>query len=303
MKLETSNNKHTSTCSHTLHCLSFRKAKRMLTFSSLVIGIILTFTNCKDDDDPNAKFMASSYLVQQGDIVNFTNISSKASSYKWTFGDGEVATTEDASHTYSDTGTYTVTLVAIGNDKSSSISKDIVVGGEVNIYPGAGISEISLEDTWYTINSKYASEDTTHYIDYDNGYYYHFIYYSRLGICINFINVSETEIADTDLASYICVVDPYKGYTSKGITLGSDMTMMEDVYGDPTIYDATSYNVYYYDDLGIQFWTSGSSTKIDEIDVYYTSVANSTEIKSYKVNNSVIHNLKEKLRKTRQLNK
>jgi PKD repeat protein len=282
----------------------------MLSYCCIVIGILLTFSNCTNDDDPEAQFTASADSVQIGETVTFTNTSSNASFYQWDFGDGEDTTSKNASHAYSAVGTYTVTLGAIGNDKLSSFSKDIVVGvnGEVTIYPGVGLSEVSLDDTWSTINAKYASEDTAHYVDYDDayGYYYHLIWYYNLGIAIYFENLDEAEIANAELPYYVLVLDPYEGYTVKGITLGSDVTKMEDAYGEPDgiiNYDG-GYNLYYYNELGIAFWTAEPSTRIDEIDVYSTSATSSSAVKSYKANNSAIQNLKEKLRKARQeLNK
>lgn len=44
--------------------------------------------------------------------VSFTNQSQGASSYQWTFGDGNTSTASDPSNTYQSTGTYTVQMVA-----------------------------------------------------------------------------------------------------------------------------------------------------------------------------------------------
>jgi gliding motility-associated-like protein len=48
--------------------------------------------------------------------VQFTNTSTHATSYIWRFGDNQISTGTSPSHTYSNHGTYTVTLVAIGAD-------------------------------------------------------------------------------------------------------------------------------------------------------------------------------------------
>ena len=55
-------------------------------------------------------------------LVNFTNSSSGATSYSWTFGDGGTSTATNPSHTYNAAGTYTVELTATnacGNDVST----------------------------------------------------------------------------------------------------------------------------------------------------------------------------------------
>lgn len=51
------------------------------------------------------------------DEVSFQNTSSPAGTYFWDFGDGQSSTATSPSHTYQDTGTYTVQLIAdLGND-------------------------------------------------------------------------------------------------------------------------------------------------------------------------------------------
>jgi len=48
--------------------------------------------------------------------VTFTNNSFNASDYLWDFGDGNTSTLQNPTHTYTDFGTYTVTLTADGGD-------------------------------------------------------------------------------------------------------------------------------------------------------------------------------------------
>ena len=66
---------------------------------------------------PIANFTANPLTVCVGQNVNFTNTSSAnggaaLSSYQWDFGDGNAATTTNASHAFSTAGTFTITLVA-----------------------------------------------------------------------------------------------------------------------------------------------------------------------------------------------
>ena len=66
---------------------------------------------------PIANFTANPLTVCVGQNVNFTNTSSAnggpaLSSYQWDFGDGNSATTANATHAFSTAGTFTITLVA-----------------------------------------------------------------------------------------------------------------------------------------------------------------------------------------------
>ena len=56
--------------------------------------------------------------------VDFTNLSTGASSYSWSFGDGGTSTNATPSHTYSTMGNYHVTLIANGNGCSDTIRKN-----------------------------------------------------------------------------------------------------------------------------------------------------------------------------------
>lgn len=61
---------------------------------------------------PVAKFTPDIITGCTPVTVNFTNQSTFADSYKWFLGDGSTATSKNASHTYSNDGVYTVTLIA-----------------------------------------------------------------------------------------------------------------------------------------------------------------------------------------------
>ena len=55
--------------------------------------------------------------------VTFTNSSTNATTYSWSFGDGETSTDESPVHTYSDAGNYTVALTASNADFSDTETK------------------------------------------------------------------------------------------------------------------------------------------------------------------------------------
>jgi PKD repeat protein len=60
--------------------------------------------------------------------VQFENTSRNAKAYKWEFGDGFTSTDENPKHTYTDAGTFRVTLTATGDNMYSDVlSKEITV--------------------------------------------------------------------------------------------------------------------------------------------------------------------------------
>ena len=63
--------------------------------------------------------------------VNFTNSSIYAITYHWDFGDGTSSVQQNPSHTYTNPGTYTVTLMAFGASGTDSSS----VSNQVYVYP------------------------------------------------------------------------------------------------------------------------------------------------------------------------
>jgi PKD repeat protein len=55
--------------------------------------------------------------------VSFTNLSSGAASYSWDFGDGNTSTAANPANTYSNAGSYTVTLTAIGAGGTNNLTR------------------------------------------------------------------------------------------------------------------------------------------------------------------------------------
>jgi PKD repeat protein len=62
--------------------------------------------------------------------VSFSNTSSDATNYAWTFGDGNTSTLASPSDTYTNPGTYSVTLVAVGPGGTNVLARNnyIIVG-------------------------------------------------------------------------------------------------------------------------------------------------------------------------------
>ncbi len=103
-------------------------------FLFLAIGMLIAFVSCKKDPVPVADF-----TFEVNDLtVAFENSSTDATSYAWDFGDGETATDESPSHTYSDYGTYTVTLEATGPGGTNTVSYDVdIVSSEPVVVDGS----------------------------------------------------------------------------------------------------------------------------------------------------------------------
>ncbi len=90
-----------------------------------------TFYVCTISDQCNYKTTDSSFVypapfanvsfefptgdIHAGDVVEFTNTSNGASSYLWSFGDGDTSINYSVSHAYAKTGTYLVVLTAYNN--------------------------------------------------------------------------------------------------------------------------------------------------------------------------------------------
>lgn len=73
--------------------------------------------------DPAAAFTSS----VSGSTATFTNASTNATTYAWTFGDGGTSNAANPSHTYAADGTYLVTLTANGPCGSATFTQNVVI--------------------------------------------------------------------------------------------------------------------------------------------------------------------------------
>lgn len=123
-------------------------------------------------DDPVASFTAD---VTSGDApltVEFEDTSTYyPTSWKWTFGDGDTSTEQDPEHTYSDEGTYTVTLKVTNGEGSDSVTKkDYIVVGDLtaaafSASPVSGTAPLTVK---FTDASTY--DPTEWYWSFGDGY-------------------------------------------------------------------------------------------------------------------------------------
>lgn len=110
--------------------------KNKILFTLALIGIGISFICCtheEPEEQPIAKF---SYTVKEKKVA-FTNLSTNAQQFYWTFGDGSSTSEENPVKTYSSAGTYVVTLKATNITKTAICEETITVS---NAMPQAKFS-------------------------------------------------------------------------------------------------------------------------------------------------------------------
>jgi PKD repeat protein len=81
---------------------------------------------------PVASFTASTTSTTVNQAITFTDTSTGGpTSWSWNFGDNQTATTQHATHAYSTTGTYHVSLTVANNSGQSTATKDITITSAV----------------------------------------------------------------------------------------------------------------------------------------------------------------------------
>ena len=89
--------------------------------------VLLAFLGCSDDDFDRLPQVVSSFTYTVNEdtgTVTFVNVSEGARTYVWDFGDGTTSKEIDPIKTYSDSGTFTVSLVASNQAGASSTFED-----------------------------------------------------------------------------------------------------------------------------------------------------------------------------------
>ncbi|MBL0048915.1 MAG: PKD domain-containing protein [Bacteroidetes bacterium] len=94
---------------------------------------------------PIAGFSVNDSSVCINNSIQFTNLSQNATSYLWNFGDGSATSTAiNPVHAYTTSGTFTVTLIATGNNLSDTKTETDYIIVAANLTP---IINTSLNDT------------------------------------------------------------------------------------------------------------------------------------------------------------
>ena len=120
-------------------------------------------------NNPSANFSESI----SGNTATFTNSSSSVNStlnYSWDFGDGNTSSIQNPSHTYTTSGTYTITLIASNCIFSDTITKTIQIGvtsieesqiSAFEFYPNPTTNQIHLKVANKLLGSIYTIYDFT----------------------------------------------------------------------------------------------------------------------------------------------
>ena len=103
------------------------------------------------DDAPASSFTADETTGFTPLRVVFTNASTNSTSYNWDFGDGNTSTDTNPAHTFSNAGTYTVSLTATGSGGSDSSIETITVSA----LPNSSL----ITDPKYIINNSTSAFD------------------------------------------------------------------------------------------------------------------------------------------------
>lgn len=96
----------------------------------LFLLTLASFAGCNKEDDPPATtsgFNASKTTVTVDEEIQFTNTSTNAASYVWSFGDGTTSTEANPTKSYPVSGIYTVTMSATGAGGSNTSTATITV--------------------------------------------------------------------------------------------------------------------------------------------------------------------------------
>ncbi len=98
--------------------------------------------------------------------VTFFNASYNANSYLWNFGDNNTSTSANPTHSYTDSGTYSVSLIAYNTNVCGTFVDTMIRSNYITVYPQAYASFIA--DTMigcvpFTVNFSNNSTDATAY--------------------------------------------------------------------------------------------------------------------------------------------
>ncbi len=274
--------------------------------ASFYIDVASLENATNDSDAVTASFEVSSIDVSDGAGVGFTNTSLNATYYIWNFGDGGASSDENPIHIFDSSGTYIVSLIAIGisSADTATLSLDITLlennsddsdndsitdidTAEAAIFPGEGITGVTLyETTWKELKALYGTDTTMEIANFSTGsdsYYYFIISYEDLGLYFYVYSDGVAKLYD-DAYVYAIIIwgSEYEGGpTKEGINIGSTSSDMEEAYGEAddsesgTYSGSITYTYYEYNSLGVAFIDLSSGYNIYEIDIYYGTSSSS----------------------------
>lgn len=124
---------------------------------TLAITATVLFTQCSKESSPapapTAPVADYAYTGANGPApctVQFLNASTNATSYNWDFGDNGISTAENPSHTFMNSGVYTVKLTAKGAGGSNQTTQTINIGAA---YTKCFITSVTINSIPFTDGS------------------------------------------------------------------------------------------------------------------------------------------------------
>ncbi|MBI9067435.1 MAG: PKD domain-containing protein [Salinivirgaceae bacterium] len=119
--------------------------------------------NVVDEVEPTACFTVSATEASVGDNILFTNCSQNASSYEWDFKDETTSTETSPTHSFSEAGTYNVTLTAKNGENEDVETKTITITGEANEPIACFTMAPNPAEVYETITFTNCSQNATSY--------------------------------------------------------------------------------------------------------------------------------------------
>lgn len=129
----------------------------------LTIAVAILSIGCSEQNPPEYSNSSSktnsnynvnisfTYILTEPFTYSFENTSTGASNYKWDFGDGNSASTFNATHKYSSEGTYTVTLTGSANGNKFDYRKKITVKKPSIYIAGYTLYAIPVVNRYYKV--------------------------------------------------------------------------------------------------------------------------------------------------------
>ena len=117
---------------------------------------------------PIAKFVYAVNCVGNKRQVQFTDQSTVATSWSWTFGDGNTSTAQNPTHTYATLGTYTVTLVSTNGACSHAQSQTINLVNESSAFVASPTTVCRNEPIQFTAQITNPANIVTYFWDLGN---------------------------------------------------------------------------------------------------------------------------------------
>ena len=103
---------------------------------------VIYMTSCSKTSPPNTCVGSVPDTAYVGQLLNFTSCTNGANSYLWNFGDGGIASTASASHTYTAPGTYQCSLTT-SNGQGNTKNFTIIVLRATNLWRFQGATDTS----------------------------------------------------------------------------------------------------------------------------------------------------------------